>query len=212
MKRLFLTICFLILPVFVTVGQDHYGTTDVKYFRESRDREFRAKGSSPLLETDLLNFKGLEYFDITENFAVKAVFTKTPDEKYFLMPTSTGSSAKYVKVGILRFQIEGKDFQVSAYQNEKVVTDEKWSKKYGGSYFIPFRDLTNGKETYGGGRYIYLKIPEKDETILDFNLSFNPSCAYGRDDYSCPLPPQENFLRVKILAGEKRFQYTAQKP
>lgn len=211
MKYLIFAIFLVFSSALFVSAQDHYGTTDVKIFREGRDREFRNKNTSPLLDEDFLNFKGLNYFDIDEKFAVKAEFTKTPDEKYFMMPTTSGISAKYVKVGVLRFQIDGKEQMLAVYQSERVLTDETWRKKYGGSYFIPFRDLTNGKETYGGGRYIYMKIPDADETILDFNLTFNPSCAYGSDKYSCPIPPKENFLQVKIFAGEKKFEYTAKK-
>ncbi len=209
MKFLILTILILLSFALVAEAQEesYYGTPDVKFFREQRDKEFRGD-SSPLLYEDYKKFQGLNYYDVNEDFRVKAKFTKTPDEKYFMMPTSSGIAAKYKKVGILIFKIGENELTLAAYQDSRVETDEWWRKKYGGAYFVPFKDLTNGKETYGGGRYLYLKIPEKDETILDFNLTFNPSCAYGNDRYSCPIPPKENFLQAEIKAGEKSFEYS----
>ena len=211
MKFLILTI--FLFPVFAGLAnaqQSFYGTDDVKIFRDGRDAEFRNASESPLLDEDFAAFKGLKYFPVDEKFRVRAKFTKTPDEKYFMMPT-TNKPAKYIKTGILTFTIDGKQYALAVYKSEYADTNPEWKKKYGHAYFIPFKDLTNGKETYGGGRYIYLKIPEADETVLDFNLTFNPSCAYGRDRYSCPIPPKENFLQTEIKAGEKNFDYFGKK-
>jgi uncharacterized protein (DUF1684 family) len=211
-KKLILIILIVLSSAFFAEAQESfYGTADVKYFREERDKEFRNRASSPLLYADFVKFQGLNYYEIDNNFRVKAKFTKTPDEKYFLMPTSSGRTAKYIKVGVLSFKIGEQQLTLAAYQNEKVEIDQKWREKYGGAYFVPFKDLTNGKETYSGGRYIYLKIPEAQETILDFNLTFNPSCAYGSEEYSCPIPPKENFLQAEIKAGEKSFEYSGKK-
>ncbi len=212
MKYFISTILILLSFAFIAQAQEesYYGTTDVKFFREQRDKEFRGNGS-PLLYADFAKFQGLNYYDVDAQFRVKAKFTKTPDEKYFMMPTTSVFSEKYKKVGILTFKIGEKELTLAAYQNSRAEMDEWWRKNYGNMYFVPFKDLTNGKETYGGGRYIDLKIPEKDEAILDFNLSYNPSCAYGNDRYSCPIPPKENFLQAEIKAGEKSFAYSGKK-
>ena len=81
------------------------------------------------------------------------------------------------------------------------------SKKYeyAGFLFLPFKDLTNGKETYGGGRFMDILIPDTDKIILDFNKAYNPYCAFSHR-YSCPLPPFENWLKTEIPAGEKLKQ------
>lgn len=71
--------------------------------------------------------------------------------------------------------------------------------------FVPFKDLTNKTETYSGGRYLSIWKPKGEKIILDFNMAYNPSCAYGSGRFSCPIPPKENFLSVEILAGEKKF-------
>lgn len=208
--KLFISTILILLSFALTAQaqeESYYGSTDVKFFREQRDKEFRGDGS-PLLSADFKKFNGLNYYAIDENFRVKAKFTKTPEEKYFKMPTTSGIPARYKKVGVLTFKIGEQELTLAAYQDERAEIDEWWRKKYGGSYFVPFKDLTNSKETYSGGRYIYLKIPEKDETFLDFNLTFNPSCAYGNDRYSCPIPPKENFLQAEIKAGEKSFEYS----
>lgn len=211
MKSLILIILFLLGFATIAQSQTFYGTTDVKTFRDGRDAELRNKDESPLLDADFEIFKGLNYFATTDKYKVRAMFEKTPDERYFLMPTSSGRSVRYLKVGILRFKIDGKEFSLSAYQSEKINTNKEWNKKYGHAFFIPYKDLTNGKETYSGGRYIYMKIPESNDTILDFNLTFNPSCAYGRDRYSCPIPPKANRLKIEIRAGEKSYKYSKAK-
>lgn len=67
--------------------------------------------------------------------------------------------------------------------------------------FLPFRDETNSKETYGGGKYMDLRIPKNDVIILDFNQSYHPFCAYNAYDYNCPIVPEENKLPIRIEAG-----------
>jgi uncharacterized protein (DUF1684 family) len=90
------------------------------------------------------------------------------------------------------------------------VTPKRWQNFLNTKTFcsFPFKDATNGKSTYGGGRYINLTAPLDKQVILDFNLAYNPSCAYGSDRYSCSLPPKENFLQVEINAGEKSYLYS----
>lgn len=210
MKRAFFTTFLLLSFVFVPQAQTFYGTTDIKNFREGRDKEFRNRKESPLLEEDFLNFKGLEYFPTDEKFSVKAKLEKTADARSFMMPTSVGKSAKFIKYGVLKFELDGKTHSLSIYQSEALLK----TKEFKDLLFIPFRDLTNGKETYGGGRYLDIKIPSGSSSggvILNFNLAYNPNCAYGSDKYACPVPPMANFLQVKIMAGEKKFVSLSEK-
>ena len=101
---------FVILFVFsfaaISSGQTFYGTNDLKTFRDGRDKEFRSKTESPLLEQDFSNFKGLNYFGEDENFRFEAQFERTADAKYFQMPTSSGMPKKYVKYGVLKFRLK----------------------------------------------------------------------------------------------------------
>lgn len=187
-------------------GQTFYGTTDVKAFRDGRDKEFRDKKESPLKDEDFAKFTGLNYFPVDEKFRVNAEFTRTPDEKYFEMPTSSGITKKFVKFGVLKFRIDGKPFSLSVYQIDAAVLAR--FPEYADLLFVPFRDLTGRTTTYDGGRYIDIKRPEGNSAVIDFNLAYNPNCAYGSDKYNCPIPPRENSLKLSVLAGEKRYEYT----
>ncbi len=187
-------------------AQTFYGTTDLKEFREGRDKELRNRDESPLKEEDFPNYKGLNYFEVDEKYRVTAKFEKTNDEKILLIPTSSGKSKTYVKYGILTFKLDGKQYNLNVYHSDK-ETREAYPE-YKDLLFIPFKDLTNGNESYGGGRYLYILDTDKTEVILDLNLASNPSCAYGSDWFSCPIPPKDNHLKVEIKAGEKSYNYT----
>ncbi|HLL99624.1 MAG TPA: DUF1684 domain-containing protein [Pyrinomonadaceae bacterium] len=199
-----ITILLCLGACFAASAQDYYGTDNVKIFREGREKDFRNRQLSPLPPGEIAGFQGLKYFPVEANYRVRAIFTRTPDEKYFMLPTSSGRARKYKKVGTLSFKLGGEGYALGAYQSEQTLNDPKF-EEYKSSLFIPFRDQTSGRETYGVGRYLYLAMPKDGETILDFNLAFNPSCAYGSSEFSCPLPPKENFLPIEIKAGEKNY-------
>ncbi len=164
--------------------------------RQASDAEFADPNHSPLTEDDLDVFHGLPYFPFNPKFVVEARFEATPDEKPFLMPTSTSRLPQYVKHGHLYFAIDENEYRLSVYRNIDL------SKKagYENYLFIPFNDSTNGFESYGGGRYMDIQGPLGDTVIFDFNRAYNPYCAYN-SRYSCPIPPQENNLPVRIEAG-----------
>lgn len=187
-------------------GQTFYGSTDLQTFRDGRDKEFRDRTQSPLLDEDFGKFTGLSYYPVNKAFRVKARFTKTAAEKYFQMPTSSGITKKFAKYGVLNFTLFGCPQRVTVYIIDP-ATRAKFPE-YADLLFVPFRDLTSGKETYGAGRYIDIKAPTGREVILDFNLAYNPNCAYGATKYSCPIPPKENHLRLTIAAGEKKYAYS----
>ena len=193
---------FLLSIVCFAKAQD--AGDDVKRFRETRDKSFRNAGETPLTNEDFLKFKGLEYFDVNEKFIVKAKLEKTSEQQIFMIPTSIGTTRKYFKYGVLTFELNGKSFSLTVFQSEA-------SAKNNGSLFVPFRDQTNGRETYGAGRYLDIKQPSEGVATLDFNYAYNPACAYGRDDFSCAIPPRENFLQIEIKAGEKVFPHSAKK-
>ena len=201
MKLASLTIFLLFVCAGVAFAQDETG--EVKRFRERRDKSFRNPSETPLIGAEFSSFKGLEYFEASEKFIVKARFEKTEDAQIFMMPTSIGTTRKYFKRGVLTFEIDGKSFSLTAFQSETASKDD--------SLFVPFRDLTSGKETYRAGRYLYVKASPGAEAVLDFNLAYNPNCAYGNEQFSCTLPPKENFLQIEIRAGEKVFPLAAQK-
>jgi len=167
--------------------------------RAEADKEFGDSSTSILPLEMVLNFKHLNYFKPTPAYNVMADFNKEIGKEFY-MTTSAGKKKKFRQYGILSFEIEGKSFTLPIYQNIKLMENEKY-KDY---IFIPFTDLTNGKDTYGGGRYIEAKKPTGNTYNLDFNYSFNPYCHYTTG-YNCPIPPKENFLDIRIEAGEKVF-------
>lgn len=199
----------LILFTDAVKTQTFYGTTDLKEFRDGRDKEFRNKDESPLKEEDFPNYKGLNYFEVDQKYRVTAEFKKTTDEAYFMMPTSSGQAKKFIKYAVLNFKIDGEKYSLNVYHSDKETREAYPEHK--DLLFIPFKDLSNGKDSYSGGRYLYILDTDKTEVILDFNLASNPSCAYGSDRFSCPIPPRDNHLKVDIKAGEKSYNYSTEK-
>ncbi|HEY8561866.1 MAG TPA: DUF1684 domain-containing protein [Pyrinomonadaceae bacterium] len=203
MKRAALIIFLLVACALLANAQESNRTGDVQSFREARDKVFRNPRLTPLANEDFTNFKGLEYFAESEKYVVRARLEKTSDAQFFMMPTSVGAPRKYFKYGVLTFEIDGQSFTLNAYQSEEAARRNVM-------LFVPFRDLTNGAETYGAGRYLDIKIPSESEIVLNFNIAYNPSCAYS-DRFSCAIPPKENFLQTEIRAGEKIFHAAAKK-
>jgi uncharacterized protein (DUF1684 family) len=209
MKSLLLTILLLLSTSACTKAQTFYGTSDLKTFRDGRDAEFRDRAKSPLKQEDFESFKGLDYFPEDKKYVVTAKFEKSADEKSFSMPASNGTSLRFIKTGVLRFKLDGADYVLNAYQSEAILQSK--NSPYKNLIFVPFKDLTNGRETYGTGRYLDITKPESDEVILNFNLAYNPNCAYGGEKYACPLPPRDNSLQTEIKAGERIFEYFGKK-
>jgi len=192
----------------VAIGaQTFYGTTDIKTYRNGRDGELRDKEKSPLKKVDFPKYTGLNYYPLDFSYRVFAKFKRTKDEKRLSIPTSSGKIKRYVKYAVLKFEVRDKPYTLDVYHVEKSAR----KGEYKHLLFIPFKDLTNGRGSYGGGRYLFINDTKKSEVILDFNLASNPSCAYGSDRYSCPIPPRANHLKTRIKAGEKIYHYSKAK-
>ena len=198
MKKI-LTLFFLMLLNF-GFAQEKFDTAVVEKFQKDLNTEYADAKTSPLTAEDLKVFKALDFYPINEMFFVKAKFIRTENEKPFEMKTSTSRRPLYVKYGEAHFTIDGKPFQLNIYQNIELSQNSAY-KDY---LFLPFFDLTCGKESYIGGKYIDLKIPQGDTIAIDFNTSYNPYCAYNHK-YSCPKVPLENNLNIEIKAGVKKF-------
>ncbi len=195
MKKLIIAlITFAPLTIF---AQDF--KAEIEKHREEYKAEFLKNSSSPLKKED---FEYLRFYEPNEKFKVECEFVATKKGKPFDVPTSSGQTATYTKFGELKFEIEGKSYKLAVYQSLRLRN----LPQYRDYLFIPFKDLTNGKETYGGGRYLDLRMKEiaGDKIYLDFNKAYNPYCAFSAG-YSCPIPPKENQLKVAIEAGEKNF-------
>jgi uncharacterized protein (DUF1684 family) len=197
--RVILTL--ILLTLFnISFAQEKFDATAVEEFQKDLNVEFADAKTSPLLPEDLADFKSLDFYPINENAFVVAQFIRTEDEKPFEMPTTGARRPMYVKYGEARFQLEGKEFKLNIFRNIELSKKEE----YKDDLFLPFSDLTSGKESYIGGKYIDLKIPIGDMIVIDFNLSYNPYCAYNHK-YSCPKVPLENDLNIEIKAGVKKF-------
>ena len=170
-------------------------------FRAGMNAEFNDPEETPLLEEDLATFTELPFFEIDTAFYIIAKFERAVDAEAFEMKTTTDRKPIYKLFGVATFKIKGEEFKLQIFQNQKLIENEEY-KNY---LFLPFTDLTGGEECYAGGRFIDLQIPEGDKIVIDFNKAYNPLCAYNHK-YSCPIPPAENFLNVRIAAG---VQYKA---
>jgi len=194
--KLFIALIFL--PI-LSFSQNDYLNELIQH-RNDKNIEYKDTIKSPFKTDQIESFDSLNYFSPNEKWKVQAIFTKEIGGP-FDMATSAGKKKRFRQYGKLRFIIDGAVYELSIYQNIQLMTNPLY-KDY---IFIPFTDLTNGEETYGGGRYIETKTPTSGVFELDFNYCFNPYCHYT-DGYNCPIPPKENFLNLKIEAGEKVYE------
>ena len=188
---------FLFCSTFVFAQKDLLAS---KKFQTELNQSYADSLKSPLTKEDLNHFKGLDFFPINEKYIVEATFVRTKKEKPFGMKTTTSRTPLYKKYGELRFSIDGKEFKLNVYQNIDLIK----KPGYDDYLFLPFSDLTCGKESYIGGRYVDVRIQKGTLWTIDFNKAYNPYCAYNYE-YSCPIVPLENDLDIEILAGVKKF-------
>ncbi len=181
-------------------AQAQFSLAAVEKFQNELNAEYADAKTSPLLPEDLKTFQTLDFYPANEKFYVVAKFIRTENEQPFEMKTSTDRKPVYVKYGEAHFSIDGQAFQLNIYRNIELSKKEQY-KDY---LFLPFSDLTCGDESYIGGKYIDMKIPQGDTIVIDFNTSYNPYCAYSHK-YSCPKVPLENDLKIAIRAGVKKF-------
>ncbi len=173
---------------------------EIASYREKYKIDFLKDDNSPLTKKDT---GYLRFFLPDEKYRLKVKFTKIDNSPAFEMATYSGKTKTFAKYGKLDFIIDAISLSLYVYKNLKLSE----TKEYKDYLFIPFKDLTCGEESYGGGRYIDIRTQEigADNTIiLDFNKCYNPYCAYS-SGYNCPIPPRENWLDLKIKAGEKLF-------
>jgi len=147
--------------------------------------------------------KWFRFFPVSKSYRVTAHFKKTTDSPWISIPTSSGKSKQYRIYGWLTFKLNGSKQKLAVYQSQFLLQHNE----YFDYLFLPFKDATNGKESYETGRYLDLKISDirDGRIVLDFNKAYNPYCAYVSGRYSCPVPPKENHLKIAISAGEKQF-------
>ncbi|RYD80445.1 MAG: DUF1684 domain-containing protein [Sphingobacteriales bacterium] len=189
---------FLLLFISVNTYAQSYAAQIAKH-RESYKQDFIKESNSPLKENDLQN---LHFYEADSNFKITAEIEILKNEKVFKMPTYDGTSKEFYRYAKISFNLSGKTTTMTLYKSIALTNNAA----YKDLLFLPFTDETNNIETYGGGRYIDLSTKEiiGNKIEVDFNKAYNPYCAYS-EGYRCPVPPEENDLQVKILAGEKKY-------
>jgi len=202
MKRVILLSCLFLVIVSCKKKALSY-SDEVKQFQYKLNVEYSNPETSPLTKEDLQNFKSLSFFPIDKKYKVIASLQYTPNSPTMEMQTTSTEIQLYKKFAVASFQLDGKQFKLNLYRSQELMNNPE----YDDYLFLPFNDLSNGKTTYGGGRFIDLKLPPKNaKTItIDFNKAYNPYCAYSHR-FSCPIPPKENTLEVEILAGVKAYK------
>jgi uncharacterized protein len=170
---------------------------EVMSLRADKDSFLRNNIDSPIPPSERPSFKGLKYFPPDDSYRVTSKLERFDTPKPIVISTSTGTQQAYVRYGAFSFQIQGKTLKLFVYKSAE--------DPYARSLFVPFSDATSGRETYGAGRYLDLEEQGGDDYELDFNMAYNPYCAYS-EEYTCPIPPIENRLPVRILAGEKNYK------
>ena len=195
---------FLVITL-ISIG--HFGfsqnsyQSEIEKFQTELNEEFKNPEESPLSKKERKKFEGHNFFPINEKYQVSAEFVKADNPGTFQMKTTTNRLATYDRYGYAKFTLNGIEYKLTIYQSHRLRETEEY-KDY---LFLPFTDLTNGEETYGGGRYIDLSIPGGNQIIIDFNKAYSPSCAYNYS-YSCPIPPAENNLEIRVEAGVKNLE------
>ena len=166
--------------------------SQLQEFRAEKDDFFASHPQSPLTSEQKRNFHGLDYFNENSDLQLEVQVEKFPEQKQVVIQTSTGQTQTYTRYGKFKFAVDGQDAELTLYSSEN-------------GFFLPFADSLAGVETYPAGRYLEPDPLAGDRFLVDFNLAYNPYCAYN-EMWSCPLTPPENRLKVPIRAGEKMFQ------
>jgi uncharacterized protein len=190
----------LFLVLMLSCGEGKKPILGDTEWQKQQNAFFKDASTSPLTEQDLKSFNGLKFFEVDSTFVVTANFILTENDTIFKLKTTHKDTQDYLKYALVKFEINQKSFELEVYRNVEMMHQ----KGYENNLFLPFTDPTNGEETYGGGRYLNLTIPDGDSIIIDFNKAYNPYCAYN-ENYACPIVPRQNRLNIKVLAGEKNF-------
>ncbi len=165
--------------------------TDLEDFRAEKDEHFKHSPHSPLTPEQRRSFTGLSYFPENPALRLELAVEAFDPQPSIEMPTSTGAVQRYKKYGRFTFTVDGQPAALTLYSGEH-------------GFFLPFVDSLANTKTYGAGRYLEPEPLGGGRFLVDFNLAYNPYCAYN-DRWSCPLTPFENRVKVAVRAGEKVF-------
>lgn len=167
----------------------------VERFRRNKDEFFKSDLHSPLHPDQKERFSHLDYFPVDDAFTFHLTLDRNNvSHEPIQLDTTSGTLQEFIPAGKINLAIEGNRVSLTLYRETGR-----------GRYFLPFRDSTSGHETYGGGRYLDPQEAPDGTIAIDFNYAYNPYCAYN-EDWTCPIPPDENRLDVPVRAGEKVFK------
>lgn len=188
---------FALVLAFQWVLQDDEYLINMTRQREKKLEMLKTDPGSPIPDSLKAQFTGLDFFPIEKRWRKDGRFKKNPKFQRIRMPKTDGDYDEYIIAGWVEIDYEGKRYKLTAYNPNP--NDSK-------TLFIPFRDETTGKESYGGGRYIDTRLLG-DHVTVDFNEAYNPYCVYDYYNWACPVPPEENRLPFRVEAGEKNFEW-----
>lgn len=168
-------------------------TTELTQYREERDRFMHFNRETPLPEEARANFQGLNYFPVDSSFRISAKLTPIDNPKVISLNMTNGAPEKYKEIGYANFSRDNQIVNLLVMESMET-----------GELFLPFFDKTNGRSTYGGGRYLDPEKLSGNRILLDFNYAYNPFCVFA-ESYACPIPPLQNKIPFAIEAGEKMW-------
>jgi len=170
---------------------------EIQAHRAIEDRNIRNKETTLLSDDYFERFTGLNYFPADIKYRIAARLIRLSKTELTNLGTTGGTPYGFMRFGKVNFYLEGKaiDLQVFEFPSDSSAPP---------AIFVPFRDATSGKDSYGGGRFMIIKIPEGDQIVVDFNMAINPICVYD-PEYICPIPPLANTVSHRITAGAKMY-------
>jgi uncharacterized protein (DUF1684 family) len=197
-----LAVVVIVISVFYSFqsGDDNKAyIKQIEKEREDKDHFMKTASESPFGEKKS-EMKGLNYFPVNADYKIIATLTPIEKKDVVVLTTSDGKDQHYLTYAYAEFDLANRS-------NKLLILEVMESGPFRGTLFLAFGDETSARETYGAGRYLDVKkVPGSSTITLDFNLAYNPYCAYS-DGFSCPLPPKENLLSIAINAGEKTYSH-----
>jgi uncharacterized protein (DUF1684 family) len=201
-RKTIIIILILIVLGIIVVSSLNSGEADEAYVarieqqREEKDRDMRNGEDSPFAP-DSVVYNGLNYFPVSREYKIRAKLDMIVNKKIVTLSTSDGKEKQYLEFAYATFKLQEIE--------NKLLILETVGGEFDGMLFLAFGDNTSADETYGAGRYLELENEGETSITIDFNLAYNPYCAYT-DGFSCPFPPRENLLEITVLAGEKNYE------
>lgn len=195
---------YFFFTVLIIYSCNNYTKEEQKYIasvnlsRLETDNWMKNNANSPFNYKGKVPFHKLNYFDVNPSFKFNSKLEEYKIKDTIKLFGTKGEERSAIRFGFLTFKKDDKDFKLNVYKN--------FGKDSAVYFSIWFTDKTTNKETYGVGRYLNFELNDNKEHLytIDFNLAYNPYCAYSAD-YSCAIPLKEDYLDLAIVAGEKKY-------